>query len=87
MQTGLWPDGKRSLVNNRNDFWDDIAPQVDPYLCRRCADCAPVAVCLAKGVRRDDPEGVPYVDTSICFGCYSCAGACPHGAIILPREG
>ena len=78
---------KRSPVDKRNDFWGDIVPRVDRDLCRRCTDCAPVAVCLAQGVRRDDPEGVPYVDANTCFGCYSCVGACPHGAIILPREG
>ena len=66
-------------------FWADIVPQVDPEKCRRCADCAPVATCLAQGIRRDEPDGVPVVDAAVCFGCYSCVQACPHGAIILPR--
>jgi Fe-S-cluster-containing hydrogenase component 2 len=66
-------------------FWDDIVPQVDPELCRRCADCAPVLACLAGGIRRDGPQGLPYADRDRCFGCYSCVGACSHDAIIMPR--
>lgn len=66
-------------------FWDDIVPRVDPERCRRCADCAPVAACLAGGFRRDSPDSVPFADENLCYGCYSCAGACPHRAILLPR--
>jgi Fe-S-cluster-containing hydrogenase component 2 len=66
-------------------FWDDIVPRVDPEKCRRCADCPVVAACLARSYRRDDPDDVPVVDEQICFGCYSCAGACPYGAVLLPR--
>ncbi|NIV28654.1 MAG: hypothetical protein GWN58_03785 [Anaerolineae bacterium] len=66
-------------------FWDDIIPKVDVELCRRCADCPPVAACLSNSFRRDGPGSVPVVDDRVCFGCYSCAGACPYDAIILPR--
>jgi Fe-S-cluster-containing dehydrogenase component len=66
-------------------FWDDIVPKVDAELCQRCADCAAVAVCLAQGFRRENPDALPVVDESRCFGCYTCAGACHHGAVILPR--
>jgi len=66
-------------------FWDDVVPRVDTELCRRCADCQAVAACLAQGFRRDNPNAVPVVDENRCFGCYSCAGACPHKAVILPR--
>jgi Pyruvate/2-oxoacid:ferredoxin oxidoreductase delta subunit len=66
-------------------LWDDIVPRVDAERCVRCADCAAVAACLAQGFRRKDETSVPVVDESICFGCYSCAGACPHNAIIVPR--
>jgi carbon-monoxide dehydrogenase iron sulfur subunit len=67
-------------------LWDDIVPRVDPEKCRRCADCPPVAVCPAMGFRRDGPDGIPVADESFCFGCYTCANACPYGAIILPRQ-
>lgn len=66
-------------------IWDDIVPRVDPDRCRRCAECPSVATCLAQGFRREDQGSVPVVDESMCFGCYSCVGACPHGAIIPPR--
>ena len=67
-------------------FWDDIVPRVDPAMCQRCADCAPVVACLSGSIRRSGPESVPVVDERLCFGCFSCAGACPHKAIILPRS-
>jgi len=66
-------------------FWDDIMPRVDPALCRRCDDCPPVAACSSSSIRRDGPNSVPMIDDRVCFGCYSCAGACPYKAIILPR--
>jgi Fe-S-cluster-containing hydrogenase component 2 len=68
-------------------FWDDIVPRVDSELCRRCPDCPPVASCLAQAIHRDGPDRVPVIDEGFCFGCYSCAASCPHGAIILPRQG
>lgn len=73
------------MVPERSGFWEDIVPRVDPERCRRCADCPAVAACMTQGIRRKEPDDLPVVDDSICFGCYSCAGACPHGAIILPR--
>ena len=73
------------MSKEASGFWDDIVPRVDADRCRRCADCPAVAACLAQGFRRDDQDSVPTVDEKLCFGCYSCAGACPHGAIILPR--
>jgi TPP-dependent indolepyruvate ferredoxin oxidoreductase alpha subunit len=79
---GPWP----WQMGKAGGFWDDVVPQVDTERCRRCADCAPVAACLAQGFRREDPGSVPAVDANLCFGCYSCAGSCPHGAIILPRR-
>jgi NAD-dependent dihydropyrimidine dehydrogenase PreA subunit len=66
-------------------FWEDIVPRVDPDRCRRCAECPSVTACLAQGFRREDQESLPVVDENMCFGCYSCVGACPHGAIIPPR--
>jgi Fe-S-cluster-containing hydrogenase component 2 len=66
-------------------MWDDIVPRVAPEHCKRCADCAAVAACLVQGFRRGDPDSLPVVDENLCFGCYSCAGACPHRAIIVPR--
>lgn len=73
-------------------MWNDIVPRVDPERCRRCVDCPPIAACLAGGFRRDEANGapsadsLPYADEDLCFGCYSCAGACPYNAIILPRS-
>ena len=67
-------------------FWDDIVPRVDAERCRRCADCPPMVSCPAQAFRRNGPESVPVTDEDFCFGCHSCAGACPHGAIILPRK-
>lgn len=66
-------------------FWEDIVPRVDPEKCRRCAECPSAAACLAQGFRREDHDSLPVVDENMCFGCYSCVGACPHGAIIPPR--
>jgi Fe-S-cluster-containing hydrogenase component 2 len=66
-------------------FWEDIVPTVDVARCQRCAECPVVASCLSKAFRRTDPLGPPAVDEGLCFGCYACAGACPHGAILLPR--
>jgi carbon-monoxide dehydrogenase iron sulfur subunit len=74
------------VAEKTSGFWDDVVPRVDPSRCRRCADCPAVAACLSKGLRRDEPEGIPAADEGFCFGCYSCASACPHGAIILPRH-
>lgn len=71
-------------MREQSGFWADIVPRVDPERCRRCAECPAVAACLAQAFRREDPDNVPAVDESFCFGCYSCAGACPHGAINLP---
>jgi Fe-S-cluster-containing hydrogenase component 2 len=73
------------LAKESGGIFDDIVPRVDAGKCRRCADCPAVTACLAQGFRREDPDSVPVVDESMCFGCYSCAGACPHNAIILPR--
>lgn len=67
-------------------FWAEIVPKVDADLCQRCADCAPVAACLAKAFRRSGQEELPEVDGSICFGCFSCVGACRFGAIVMPRQ-
>jgi Pyruvate/2-oxoacid:ferredoxin oxidoreductase delta subunit len=67
-------------------FWDDVVPVVDPDRCQRCADCPAEATCPARGFRRADADSVPEVDQDFCFGCYACAGACPHRAIILPRR-
>ena len=67
-------------------FWAEIVPQVDTNICRRCADCAPVAGCLAHAFRRDGDTDLPEVDGSICFGCFSCVTACRFGAILMPRK-
>jgi NAD-dependent dihydropyrimidine dehydrogenase PreA subunit len=67
------------------DVWNDVVPRVDPERCRHCADCAPIAACLAGGFRRDDPSDLPFADPDLCFGCYSCVGACSHKAILMPR--
>jgi NAD-dependent dihydropyrimidine dehydrogenase PreA subunit len=69
----------------RNGFWDDVVPVVDPERCRRCADCPPLAACPVQGLSRTSLEDVPVADKDFCLGCYSCADACPHNAIILPR--
>jgi len=73
------------MSSESSGFWDEIVPRVDAEMCRHCADCPPVAACLARSFNRADPEGVPAIDDRLCFGCYSCAGACPHKAVILPR--
>jgi carbon-monoxide dehydrogenase iron sulfur subunit len=73
-------------VEEPSGFWDDVVPRVDPSLCRRCADCPPMAACSAQAIRRASPDSVPVADEDFCFGCYSCASACPYGAIILPRQ-
>jgi Fe-S-cluster-containing hydrogenase component 2 len=73
-------------VSKVRGIWDDIVPRVDPERCRRCLDCAPVAICTAHAFRRDGPDEVPVASEDFCFGCYSCADACPQGAIILPRQ-
>jgi len=69
----------------RYGIWADIVPKVDPERCRRCADCAAKSTCLAGALSRQNQESVPVVDEGFCFGCYSCAGACPFKAILLPR--
>jgi Fe-S-cluster-containing hydrogenase component 2 len=69
-----------------SSFWDSIVPWVDPKRCQRCADCAAEAACLAQGIRRERTASVPSVSDEVCFGCYSCAGACPHGAVKQPRK-
>ena len=73
------------MSQGRSGFWDDIIPRVDAERCQRCTDCAAVAACLSNSIRQDGPGSVPVVDDRVCFGCYSCAGACLYGAIILPR--
>ena len=67
-------------------FWDDIVPRVDPGLCQRCADCAPMATCPASALRRETDADVPAVDEGFCFGCFACAAACTYRAIILPKR-
>jgi Fe-S-cluster-containing hydrogenase component 2 len=69
----------------QSDLWNDIVPRVDAGLCLRCDDCAAAAACLAQGFRREKPDEVPVVDENRCFGCYSCVGACPYDAVIMPR--
>ncbi len=73
------------MARSERGLWDDVVPKVDPDRCRRCADCAPMAACLAGGIRRDHPDAVPYADEDRCFGCYSCVSACPYSAIVMPR--
>lgn len=73
------------MRSNEGGLWDDVVPWVDQDRCRNCVDCAPLAVCLAGGIRRDDPHVPPYADEDRCFGCYSCITACPYGAIMMPR--
>ena len=68
-----------------SSLWDDIVPRVDAEKCKRCVDCPPLAACLSASIRRDGPESLPAIADRVCFGCYSCAGACPHKAITLPR--
>jgi Fe-S-cluster-containing dehydrogenase component len=67
-------------------FWADVVVRVDPEQCRRCLDCAPMAACTANAFRRERPDSVPVTDENFCFGCYACAAACPHDAIVLPRR-
>ena len=67
-------------------IWADVVVRVDPELCRRCPDCAPLAACTANAIRRENLESVPVADEDFCFGCYACAMACPHEAIVLPRR-
>jgi Fe-S-cluster-containing dehydrogenase component len=71
---------------SNSGFWDDIVPRADPERCRLCADCPPVAACSAQSFRRDGPGSLPFADENFCFGCYSCANACPYKAIVLPRH-
>lgn len=73
------------MTSANSGFWDDIVPRVDVQKCLRCMDCPPLAACLSASIRRDEPGSVPVIDDRACFGCYSCAGACPHKAVILPR--
>ncbi|MBN1135101.1 MAG: 4Fe-4S binding protein [Anaerolineae bacterium] len=66
-------------------LWDDIIPRIDRDLCRRCADCPPVAACATGALCRPRPDSVPVPDAGFCLGCYTCADACPYKAIIPPR--
>jgi carbon-monoxide dehydrogenase iron sulfur subunit len=77
--------GKWLVEAKTSNLWEDVVPRVDPTRCRRCPDCPPMATCPAQGFRRSEPDSIPVADEDFCFGCYSCADACPHGAIILPR--
>jgi Fe-S-cluster-containing hydrogenase component 2 len=86
MRKRCWPARKSSKVEKPSDLWADIVARVDPKQCRGCLDCAPLATCTANAFRREDPDGVPTTDENLCFGCYACVAACPHGAIIMPRK-
>jgi Fe-S-cluster-containing hydrogenase component 2 len=74
-------------VTGSSAFWDDVAPRVDPDLCRRCDECPAADACAARGFGRERKEGVPVVDSTLCYGCYSCVGACPQRAIKPPNWG
>jgi Fe-S-cluster-containing hydrogenase component 2 len=65
--------------------WNDMVPKIDIGRCQRCADCPPVAACLARALCREGSGSIPFADGDLCFACYSCVGACPFGAIVAPR--
>jgi Fe-S-cluster-containing hydrogenase component 2 len=68
-------------------LWDDIVPGVDPTQCRRCTECPPLAACPAWAFRRAGQNDVPFASRDLCLGCYACADACPHRAVLPPRIG
>ena len=67
IETGTWPDTKRSFSVMR---------------CNHCTDAPCVSICPTNALfRRDD--GIVDFDTSLCIGCKSCMQACPYDALYI----
>ena len=64
METGVYPDVKRSFV---------------PVGCMHCADPPCMHVCPSTATRKR-ADGIVTIDYDLCIGCAYCAVACPYQA-------
>jgi phenylacetyl-CoA:acceptor oxidoreductase subunit 1 len=64
METGVFPDVKRSFV---------------PVGCMHCADPPCMHVCPSTATRKR-ADGIVSIDYDLCIGCAYCAVACPYQA-------
>jgi len=50
---------------------------------KECKDgvCKAVSSCSKKIIKQEEPYEAPFIDTSLCSGCYDCITSCLKGAI------
>ncbi len=61
-------------------------PAISRVLCRRCQPCEALLACEHKTIIRIEPEDMPWVDASRCFGCRACLATCRYGAVHIVKE-
>jgi len=54
---------------------------------KECKDgiCKAVSACSKKIIKQEEPYETPFINASLCSGCYECMAYCPKGAIEKAR--
>lgn len=54
---------------------------------KECKDgiCKAVSSCPKKIIKQGEPYETPFINPSLCTGCYECMASCPRGAIEKAR--
>jgi translation initiation factor RLI1 len=54
---------------------------------KECKDgiCKAVSACSKKVIKQEEPYEAPFINPSLCTGCYECLTSCHRGAIEKAR--
>jgi anaerobic dimethyl sulfoxide reductase subunit B len=73
------------------DLWAGQLPEVTnktvSLSCMHCGKPSCVEICPAKAISKRSEDGIVVVDQKKCFGCHSCAAACPFHVPQYGRAG
>jgi len=47
--------------------------------------CKAVSACSKKVFKQEEPYEAPFINTSLCSGCFDCISSCPRDAIEKAR--
>jgi len=54
---------------------------------KECKDgiCKAISACSKKIIKQEEPYETPFINASLCSGCYECIKSCPRNAIEKAR--